>query len=53
MANELYNIFCKGRKIYSNLTETEYFNTMEDLSIKYYETGSPHPEELKTEIIGE
>lgn len=48
-----YNILCKGRKIYSNLTQEEYFNIMEDLSIDYYQTGSPKPEELETEIIGE
>jgi hypothetical protein len=53
MANEQYNILCKGRKIYSNLTEEEYFNLMEDLSIEFYQTGSPKPEELETEIIGE
>jgi hypothetical protein len=46
-----YNILCKGRKIYSNLTEEEYFNTMEDLAIEFYQTGSPHPEELETEIM--
>jgi hypothetical protein len=48
-----YNILCKGRKIFSNLTEEEYFNTMEDLSVQYYQTGSPPPEDLETEIIGE
>jgi len=53
MSNELYNIYCKGRKIYSNLTEEEYFDTMEDLSVEYYQTGSPSPEELDTEIIKE
>jgi len=47
-----YNILCKGRKIYSNLTEDEYFDIMEDLSIQYYQTGTPRPEELETEIIG-
>jgi hypothetical protein len=52
MANS-YNILCKGRKIFSNLTEEEYFNTMEDLSVQYYQTGSPSPEELETEIIGD
>lgn len=46
-----YNILCKGRKIYTNLTEEEYFNTMEDLAIEFYQTGSPHPEELETEIM--
>lgn len=53
MTNESYNILCKGRKIYSNLSEEEYFNIMEDLSIEFYQTGSPRPEDLETEIIGE
>jgi hypothetical protein len=53
MTNESYNILCKGRKIYSNLTEKEYFDVMENLSIEFYQTGSPRPEELDTEIIGE
>jgi hypothetical protein len=52
-SDERYNILCKGRKIYTNLTEEEYFQTMEDLSIQFYKTGSPKPEELETEIIGE
>ena len=53
MTNESYNILCKGRKIYSNLSEEEYFNIMEDLSIEFYQTGSPRPEDLETEIIRE
>jgi hypothetical protein len=51
MSNERYNILCKGRRIYSALTEEEYFNVMEDLSIEYYRTGSPRPEDLETEIL--
>ena len=51
MTNESYNIICKGRKIYSNLTEEEYFNVMEDLSVEFYQTGSPSSEELETEIL--
>jgi len=50
---DTYNILCKGRKIFSNLTEEEYFNIMEDLSIEFYRTGSPLPEEIQTEIIVE
>jgi len=53
MKTDTYNILCKGRKIYSNLSEEEYFNIMEDLSVDYYQTGSPRPEDLETEIIGE
>ena len=51
MANERYNILCKGRRIYSSLTEEEYFNVMEDLSIEYYQTGAPCPGDLETEIL--
>ena len=51
MANERYNILCKGRRIYTGLTEEEYFDTMEDLSIEFYQTGSPRPEDLETEIL--
>ena len=51
MANESYNIYCKGRKIYTNLTEREYFDIMEDLSIEFYQTGTPRPEDLETKII--
>ena len=50
---ETYNILRKGKRIYSNLTEEEYFDRMEDLSIEFYQTGSPRPEELETEIIGD
>jgi hypothetical protein len=37
--------------VYTALTEEEYFNVMEDLSIEYYQTGSPLPEDLETEIL--
>lgn len=50
---ERYNILCKGRVIYKHLTEQEYFDIMEDLAIQYYQTGSPNPSELETELIGE
>jgi hypothetical protein len=49
--NTQYNILCNGKVMYSNLTENEYFNTMEDLAIDYYQSGSPNPEDLTTEII--
>jgi len=50
---EVYNIYCKGRKIYSSLTQSEYFDIMEDLSIEFYQTGTPRPEDLDTEITTE
>jgi hypothetical protein len=53
MAEEKYHILCKGRKIYTSLTKDEYFDIMEDLALEYYQTGSPNPDELETEITGE
>lgn len=50
---EKYNILCKGRKIYQDLTRDEFFDIMEDLAQQYYESGSPNPSELETEVIGE
>jgi hypothetical protein len=51
MMADKYNILCKGRKIYTNLTEDEYFDVMENLSIEFYQTGSPDPNDLETEIL--
>jgi hypothetical protein len=53
LSHTKYNIYCNGRKIYANLTENEYFDIMEDLAVEYYDTGSPRPDELYTEIIEE
>ena len=43
-----YNILIKGRMAHKSLTEEEYFDTMEDLSIQFYQTGSPKPHEIET-----
>lgn len=51
MSNERYNILHKGKRIYSTLREEEYFDAMEDLSIEFYQTGSPNPENIETEIL--
>jgi len=53
MSNESYNIYCKGEKIYSHLTQEEYFDIMEDLSVEFYQTGTPSPNDLETKIISE
>jgi len=48
---EKYNIYCKGRKIYSDLSINDYFDVMEELAQEFYEKGTPAPHELNTEII--
>ena len=50
MANESYSILRKGKVIFSDLSRLEYFDIMENLSIEYYQTGSPRPEDLETKI---
>jgi hypothetical protein len=52
-SGEKYNILCRGRKIYTNLSEDEFFQILEDLSFQYYKTGSPNPSEIQTEIVGD
>ena len=50
--HEYYNILCKGRKIYSDLSEEQYFEVMEDLAQEFYKSGTPDPSDIETEIIG-
>tara|TARA_S200000501_G_scaffold20363_1_gene18105 strand:- start:37164 stop:37337 length:174 start_codon:yes stop_codon:yes gene_type:complete len=47
---ELYKVTIDGKEVFSGLTHMEYFNIMDNLSIEYYQTGSPHPDTIKTEI---
>lgn len=48
-----YNVFCKDRKIYSDLSQNEFFDVMQDLAQSFYEKGDPDPSDITTEIIGE
>jgi len=46
-----FNILCKGKKIFSDLSEEEFFDAMEDLAQQFYETGSPEPHEITHEFL--
>ena len=48
-----YSIHIQGECKFSDLSEFEYFNIMEDLSIEFYQTGKPNPSDIHTEIIGD
>jgi len=48
-----YTILHKGKVLYKDLTEEDYFDTMEDLSVDFYQNGSPKPQDLETKIIKE
>ena len=45
-----YTILHKRKVLYKNLTEEEYFDKIEDLSMEYYQKGSPRPQDLETQI---
>lgn len=49
--NSRYNILRNDKVIFSDLSEMEYFNMMEDLAVEFYQTGTPHPDEITYEII--
>ena len=46
---ELYKIIVNGEELFTALGQGEYFQRMEDLALEYYQTGSPHPDTIKTE----
>ena len=46
-----YNIFRNGTVIFENIGQMEYFDIMEDFAVEYYQTGTPHPDEITYEIM--
>ena len=46
-----YTILHKGKIMYKNLTEEEYFDKIEDLSIEYYQKGFPRPQDIETKMV--
>ena len=45
-----YSIYIKDIEKFSDLSEHEYFDIMEDLAIEFYQTGKPNPAEIRTVI---
>jgi len=45
-----YTILVNGKVLFKNLTQEEMFDTMEDLSIEYYQKGTPHPSNIEVKI---
>ena len=46
-----YNILIDSKGVYENLSQDEYFTTMEDLAQDFYISGVPNPQSIKTEFI--
>ena len=45
-----YSIYIKDIEKFSDLSEHEYFDIMEDLAIEFYQTGKPKPSDIRTEV---
>lgn len=50
---ESFRILCNGRVIYQNLSQEEMFETMDDLSQQFYDTGLPNPQDLIIECVSD
>ena len=50
---ESYSIVRNGEEVFSDLSEREYFDIMQDYAIEFYQTGHPTEDELKTIITTE
>tara|TARA_X000000368_G_scaffold397613_1_gene366925 strand:- start:148 stop:324 length:177 start_codon:yes stop_codon:yes gene_type:complete len=50
---EYYRIIIDGVEVFDALGHGEYGDIMEDLALEFYQTGSPHPDRIKTEIYSE
>jgi hypothetical protein len=48
---ELFNIICKGRIIYKDISQEDVFEIMDELAQQFYETGLPNPEDLVVECV--
>ena len=51
--SDRYSIYIQDECKFSDLTQHEYFDIMEDLSIEFYQTGKPNLADIRTEIIGD
>tara|TARA_B100001250_G_scaffold414554_1_gene453821 strand:- start:21746 stop:21922 length:177 start_codon:yes stop_codon:yes gene_type:complete len=47
-----YNIFIQGELEYDSITEEEMFDVTQDLADKFYSEGTPHPDDVVVEYLG-
>ena len=46
----LYTILKNGEEVFTDLSQNEYFDKMDELAEEFYEKGTPHPLELRTDV---
>ena len=51
MRRTKYTILKNGKAVFSDLSEREYFDRMQDYAVEFYLTGKNDPSEFTTEMI--
>ena len=46
----LYTIQKNGEEIFSGLSQSEYFDRMQDFAVEFYLTGTNNPDEFTTKM---
>ena len=53
MPRTKYSILRNGEEVYTDLSEREYFDRMQDFAIEFYLTGKNDPSEFTTKMTEE
>ena len=48
-----YTILKNGKAVFSDLSQSEYFDRMQDFAVEFYLTGNNDPDQFTTEMIEE
>ena len=48
-----YTILNDGKPVFSDLSQNEYFDRMQDFAVEFYLTGKNDPSQFTTEMIEE
>ena len=48
-----YTILKDGKPVFSDLSQNEYFDRMQDFAVEFYLTGKNDPSQFTTEMIEE
>ena len=47
MERTVYTIYVDGSERHTDISEDEFMNIMEGYALSFYETGTPHPDNIK------
>ena len=53
MRRTKYTILKNGKAVFSDLSQSEYFDRMQDFAVEFYLTGNNDPDQFTTEMIEE